>query len=156
MKIQNRVEIYCDGSCIGNPGPGGWAYIVRSSEGNIESSGGEPVATNNKMELMGAIKAIESINEISKIDVFTDSRYVIDGITKWIFNWKRKRWVTSEKKAVSNRELWERLDAAVSKHHVTWHWVKGHSGHAENERVDQMASEQARKFEQPATRYLHY
>ena len=134
------IEIYTDGACSGNPGPGGWGVILRWRGHEKELSGGEADTTNNRMELMAAIQALESLKRSSSVDLHTDSTYVRDGITKWIHGWKRNGWKTSAKKPVKNEDLWKRLDAALSGHQVSWHWVKGHDGHPENERADGLAT----------------
>ncbi len=135
---------YTDGACSGNPGPGGWGSLLIARDGeNIlkerEMKGGEAETTNNRMELMAAITALETLEKPSTITIVTDSSYVKDGITKWIFGWKAKGWKTASKKPVKNEELWKRLDAATQRHQVTWEWVKGHAGHPENERADELA-----------------
>lgn len=134
-----RVEIFTDGACSGNPGPGGWGAILREGEHEKELSGGEDETTNNRMELMAAISALEELEFPSQVDLHTDSTYVKDGITKWIHNWKRNGWKTAAKKPVKNVDLWKRLQAALSRHDVLWHWVKGHAGHPDNERADELA-----------------
>ena len=134
-----EVEIFTDGACSGNPGPGGWAAILRIGERERELSGGEPVTTNNRMEMMAAIAGLEALKRPCKVGLFTDSTYVRDGVTKWIKGWKRNGWKTADKKPVKNIDLWQRLDAAHAPHSVDWHWVKGHSGHPENERADALA-----------------
>jgi ribonuclease HI len=136
-----HVLVYTDGACSGNPGPGGWGAILRFGEREKELSGGERHTTNNRMELMAAISALEALKRPAVVDLTTDSQYVRDGITKWIHGWKRNGWRTADKKPVKNVELWQRLDAALGQHEVRWHWVKGHAGHAENERADQLARE---------------
>jgi ribonuclease HI len=133
------VEIFTDGACTGNPGPGGWAAILKSGSHEKEIWGGEKATTNNRMELMAAIKALEALKQPSEVTLTTDSRYVMDGITKWMANWKKNGWKTADKKPVKNEELWKALDAAVSRHKVRWRWVKGHDGHPENERCDALA-----------------
>lgn len=133
------VEIFTDGACSGNPGPGGWGAILRYGEVEKELSGGEPETTNNRMELMAAIAALEALKRPSEVTLTTDSVYVRDGITKWLHNWKRNGWKTAAKKPVKNDDLWRRLDAAQSPHEVDWRWIKGHAGHAENERCDALA-----------------
>ncbi len=135
---------YTDGACSGNPGPGGWGALLIARNGEAvlkerEMSGGESETTNNRMELMAAITALETLEKPSRITIVTDSSYVKDGITKWIFGWKAKGWKTASKKPVKNEELWKRLDAATQRHDVTWEWVKGHAGHPENERADELA-----------------
>jgi ribonuclease HI len=134
-----EVEIFTDGACSGNPGPGGWAAILRMDGRERELSGGDPATTNNRMELMGAISGLEALKRPCKVRLFTDSVYVKDGATKWIHGWKKNGWRTSDKKPVKNVELWQRLDAARAAHEVAWIWVKGHDGHAENERADELA-----------------
>lgn len=134
-----RVEIFTDGACLGNPGPGGWAAILRVGQTEKEISGGERATTNNRMELMAAIRALEAVKVKSKIILHTDSRYVMDGITQWLARWKTNGWKTSDKKPVKNAELWRELEAQVARHDIEWSWVRGHSGHAENERVDALA-----------------
>ncbi|AUC55758.1 ribonuclease HI [Sagittula sp. P11] len=135
---------YTDGACSGNPGPGGWGVLLRAMEGGEvvkqrELKGGERVTTNNQMELMAAISALESLTKPSRITVITDSQYVKNGVTGWIFGWKKNGWKTAAKKPVKNVELWQRLDAAQARHDVVWEWVKGHAGHPENERADELA-----------------
>ena len=130
---------YTDGACSGNPGPGGWGALLRSGDHEKELCGGEFETTNNRMELMAAISALEELKSPSRVDLHTDSTYVKDGITKWIHNWERNGWKTAAKKPVKNVDLWKRLQAALSRHDVTWHWVKGHAGHPENERADELA-----------------
>ena len=134
-----KVEIFTDGACSGNPGPGGWGAILRYGGHERELSGAEPATTNNRMELMAAIAALEALKRPCTVHLTTDSNYVRDGVTKWIHGWKRNGWRTADKKPVKNIELWQRLDAARIAHEVHWHWVKGHSGHPENERADQLA-----------------
>jgi ribonuclease HI len=133
------VEIYADGACSGNPGPGGWAAILRYRGVEKELSGGEPATTNNRMELMAAIQALEALTHKVPARVHTDSLYVKDGITRWIHAWKKKGWKTADNKPVKNLDLWQRLDAALAGHLVEWEWVKGHAGHPENERADKLA-----------------
>jgi ribonuclease HI len=135
----NRVEIYTDGACSGNPGPGGWGAILRFKGVEKEMSGGAPETTNNRMEMMAAISALEALKRPCVIDIYTDSSYVRDGITKWIFGWQKRGWKTADKKPVKNVELWQRLLKALEPHQVEWHWVKGHAGHPENERCDELA-----------------
>ena len=137
----SEVEIFTDGACRGNPGPGGWAALLRSQGIETMLSGAEPETTNNQMELMAAIQGLEALKRTSSVALTTDSQYVRQGITQWIHGWKRNGWKTSQKQPVKNKELWQRLDAAVESHDVQWHWVKGHSGHEENERVDQAAND---------------
>lgn len=131
--------IYTDGACSGNPGPGGWGALIMIDGETNELSGGEPSTTNNRMELLAAITALETAPSGSKIALHTDSKYVMQGITEWIKNWKRNNWRTAAKKPVKNAELWQRLDEINGQHDVSWHWVKGHAGHPENERADELA-----------------
>lgn len=133
------VEIFTDGACSGNPGPGGWGAILRWNGTEKELKGGEPETTNNRMELMAAIQALEALKRGVKADLYTDSTYVQKGITEWIYSWKKRGWKTAAKKPVKNEDLWRRLDEAIARHDVKWHWVKGHAGHAENERADELA-----------------
>jgi len=133
------VEIFTDGACSGNPGPGGWGAILRYGETEKEMNGGEPETTNNRMELMAAIKAIEAVKRPCEIHLHTDSEYLRQGITTWIHNWKARNWKTADKKPVKNVDLWQRLESAIETHDVHWHWVKGHSGHKENDRADELA-----------------
>ena len=137
--MTKHVEIFTDGACSGNPGPGGWGAILRFNGTDKELSGGEADTTNNRMELMAAIAALQALKEPVKADLYTDSNYVRDGLTKWINGWKKNGWRTADKKPVKNAELWQALDAARQKHDVTLHWVKGHAGHPENERADELA-----------------
>jgi ribonuclease HI len=134
-----RVEIFTDGACRGNPGPGGWAAILRSDGHEKEIFGGEPATTNNRMELTAAIKGLEALKKRSHVTLYTDSRYVMDGLQLWLPRWKANGWKTSDKKPVKNAELWRALDEAVQRHDVVWRWVQGHSGHIENERADLLA-----------------
>jgi ribonuclease HI len=136
----SHVIIHTDGACKGNPGPGGWGAILQSGGKTKEMSGGEPLTTNNRMELTAAIMALEALTRPCKIDLHTDSKYVMDGITGWIHGWKARGWKTADKKPVKNDDLWKRLDAARTRHEVKWHWVKGHAGHELNERADQLAN----------------
>jgi ribonuclease HI len=135
-----EVVIYADGACKGNPGPGGWGAWLKSGEHEKELFGGEPITTNNKMELTAVIQALAALNQRSQVVVYTDSAYVKDGITKWIHGWKLRGWTTADKKPVKNIELWQRLDALNAAHSVSWRWVKGHSGDPGNERADQLAN----------------
>ncbi len=135
------VEIFTDGACRGNPGPGGWAALLRYGDAEKTISGAERRTTNNRMELMAAIQGLEALNRPSRVELTTDSQYVRLGITRWVANWKRRGWLTAKKQPVVNQDLWQRLDAANASHDVMWHWVKGHSGHAENEAVDRAANE---------------
>ncbi len=136
---RKTVEIYTDGACSGNPGPGGWGAVLRYGAHEKEISGGEPETTNNRMELMAAIRALESIKEPVVAELYTDSTYLRSGITEWIKGWRRNGWRTAAKKPVKNVDLWQRLDSAAGRHQVSWHWVKGHAGHPENERADALA-----------------
>ena len=138
------IFAYTDGACSGNPGPGGWGALLIARDGETvlkerELSGGEALTTNNRMELMAAISALEALERAGQVTIVTDSVYVKDGLTKWINNWKRNGWKTAAKKPVKNEDLWKRLDEAVSRHSVSWEWVKGHAGHEENERADELA-----------------
>ena len=133
------VEIFTDGACSGNPGPGGWGAILRYGTTEKEMNGGEPQTTNNRMELMAAIMAIEAVKRPCEIHLHTDSEYLRQGITTWIHSWKARNWRTADKKPVKNVDLWQRLERAIETHDVHWHWVKGHSGHVENERADELA-----------------
>lgn len=139
MANTGRVEIFTDGACSGNPGPGGWGALLRWNGTEKELNGGERDTTNNRMEMMAAIQALEALKRPAHIDLYTDSVYLRDGITKWIHNWKAKGWKTAAKKPVKNVDLWQRLEAAMARHQVEWHWVKGHNGHPENERADMLA-----------------
>lgn len=139
MSAPPDVELFTDGACSGNPGPGGWAAILRMGDREKELSGGEVATTNNRMELMGVISGLEALKRPCTVKVHTDSRYVLDGATRWIHGWKKNGWRTADKKPVKNVELWQRLDTARAIHKVGWVWVKGHSGHAENERADALA-----------------
>ena len=135
------VAIYTDGACSGNPGPGGWGAVLLSGGHRREISGASARTTNNRMELTAAIRALEALTRPSAVDLYTDSTYVKDGITRWLANWKAKGWRTASKTPVKNRDLWEALDALASRHDVSWHWVRGHAGNAENERADTLARE---------------
>ena len=134
-----KVELHTDGACSGNPGPGGWGAILRYGEQEKELSGGAGDTTNNKMELLAVINGLEFLNKGVHLDLFTDSTYVLKGATEWLPGWKRKGWKNSTGKAVKNRDLWERLEAAMDRHQIDWHWVKGHSGDVYNERADELA-----------------
>ena len=146
MPELSEVEIFTDGACRGNPGPGGWAALLRTGSKERELSGGESLTTNNRMELTAAIRGLEALKRPCRVQLYTDSNYVRDGITKWIHGWRRNGWRTADKKPVKNAELWQELLEACSRHRVDWHWVKGHSGHPENERVDDLACAEADKF----------
>lgn len=143
MAELQRVEIFTDGACRGNPGPGGWAALLRTGDKEREISGGEPQTTNNRMELVAAIEALNALKRPCLVELHTDSNYVRDGITKWIHGWQRNGWRTADKKPVKNADLWERLLEAAARHRIRWHWVKGHSGHPENDRVDALACAEA-------------
>ena len=134
-----KVEIFTDGACKGNPGPGGWGALLRLGSNEKELSGGEAHTTNNRMEMTAAIRALGALIEPCEVDLHTDSRYLIEGITKWVVGWQKHGWVNASKKPVRNEDLWHELIAATAKHRVNWHWVKGHAGHTENERVDRLA-----------------
>tara|TARA_X000001036_G_scaffold239951_1_gene223769 strand:+ start:3769 stop:4215 length:447 start_codon:yes stop_codon:yes gene_type:complete len=140
-KFNNKVQIFTDGACKGNPGPGGWGAILIYGEHTKELKGYSPKSTNNIMELTAVIEALKDLSRPCSIILTTDSNYVKDGITKWIHNWKKKGWKTSNKKDVKNKELWQKLDHESSRHQITWEWVKGHSGHIENERADTLANQ---------------
>ena len=135
------VAIYTDGACSGNPGPGGWGAVLLYGGHRREISGAAAETTNNRMELTAAIRALEALNRSTAVDLYTDSTYVKDGITRWLPNWKARGWRTAAKAPVKNRDLWEALDALTGRHDVTWHWVRGHAGNAENERADTLARE---------------
>ncbi len=137
------VEIFTDGACKGNPGPGGWGALLRLGSHEKELSGGEPDTTNNRMEMTAVIRALDALIEPCEVKLTTDSRYVIDGITKWVHGWQRNGWVSASKKPVRNEDLWHELIRAAARHQIDWQWVRGHDGHAENERVDRLASEAA-------------
>ena len=139
MAERPKVVIHTDGACSGNPGPGGWGVILQSGPHRKELSGGELQTTNNRMELTAAIEALEALKAPSEVELYTDSHYLRGGITSWIRSWKRNGWRTADKKPVKNAELWERLDKATERHKVRWHWVRGHRGHDENERADELA-----------------
>lgn len=135
------VEIYTDGACRGNPGPGGWGVVLRYKEKEKTLYGGEALTTNNRMELMAAIAGLEALKRPSKVSLTTDSQYVKKGITEWLVDWKRRGWKTADRKPVKNVDLWQRLDEVVNKHQVSWHWVRGHTGHVDNERADALANQ---------------
>jgi len=143
---EEKVELFADGACLGNPGPGGWAAILRFNGTEKEISGGEAHTTNNRMELMAVIEGLKALSRPCRIAVTTDSQYVQKGITEWIIGWKKRGWRTADKKPVKNVDLWQALDEARALHKATWHWVKGHSGHPENDRVDELARAEAEKF----------
>jgi ribonuclease HI len=147
--VAEVVEIYTDGACKGNPGPGGWGALLRWGRREKELFGGEPDTTNNRMELTAVIRALEALNRPARVAVFTDSEYVRKGITEWLAGWKRRGWKTADRKPVKNEALWRRLDELASRHEVRWHWVKGHSGHAENERADALANRGVASLTEP-------
>jgi ribonuclease HI len=138
-----KVEIFTDGSCKGNPGAGGWAALLRNGVNEKEIYGGEQETTNNRMELTAAIEALRALKSSCEVELYSDSKYVIDGITQWIHGWKKRGWKNASKDPVKNQDLWQALDEEASRHKISWHWVKGHDGHFENERVDEIASAQA-------------
>jgi ribonuclease HI len=138
--IEDVVEVFSDGACRGNPGPGGWGIVLRYKDKEKELWGGEADTTNNRMELMAVIRALEALKPGRKVRVYTDSQYVQKGISEWIHTWKRKNWMTSGKTPVKNVDLWKRLDELAAQHDVEWRWVKGHAGHPENERADRLAN----------------
>ncbi len=133
------IEIFTDGACSGNPGPGGWGAILRANGHEKELSGGEKATTNNRMEMMAAIQGLAALTKPSAVTLYTDSRYVLDGATKWIKNWKKNGWKTADKKPVKNEDLWRLLEVEAARHQVVWKWVRGHDGHPENERADALA-----------------
>jgi ribonuclease HI len=135
------VTIYTDGACKGNPGPGGWGALMISGAAQKELCGGESSTTNNRMELTAVIEALNALNRACKVALYTDSKYVMDGLNQWMPNWKKRGWKTADKKPVKNQDLWQALDVAVSRHEIEWHWVKGHAGHPGNERADELANE---------------
>ena len=137
---EDIVEAFTDGACRGNPGPGGWGAVLRYKGRDKELWGGEPHTTNNRMELQAAISALEALTRPCRVAVTTDSEYVKKGITEWVHNWKKRGWKTADRKPVKNADLWQALDAAAARHEVTWHWVRGHNGHAENEMADRLAN----------------
>ena len=139
--MSEPVIIYTDGACRGNPGPGGWGVVLNYKGANKELFGGEPLTTNNRMELMAAIQAFETLNRPCKVKIHTDSKYVLQGITEWLPNWKKRNWLTSARQPVKNDDLWRRLDAAMSRHQVEWIWVKGHSGNNGNDIADRLANQ---------------
>lgn len=138
-----KVEVFTDGACKGNPGPGGWGVVLRMGHHEKDMAGNEPDTTNNRMELTAVIRALQVLKEPCHVHLHTDSRYVIDGITKWIFGWQKNGWKTAAKKPVLNADLWQELLLAVKRHRIEWIWVKGHDGHPENERADKLASDAA-------------
>lgn len=138
--MDKRVRIYTDGACRGNPGPGGWGVLLQYNGNEKQLYGGERATTNNRMELMAAIMGLETLKRPCKVALYTDSKYLLKGITEWMVDWKRRGWKTSSRKAVKNEDLWRRLDQAIAKHDVEWDWIKAHAGHPENERADQLAN----------------
>jgi len=144
--VADVVRIYADGACKGNPGPGGWGAIVRVAGTDKELYGGERATTNNRMELTAVIRALESLEGPSAVEVYTDSQYVQKGISEWLPSWKRRGWRTADKKPVKNVDLWQRLERAAAAHRVSWHWIKGHAGHPENERADALANRGAEEL----------
>ena len=142
----SKIVIHTDGACSGNPGPGGWGAIIRDGDNIREMTGGEPATTNNRMELLAAISALESLSDGTPAELHTDSQYVKDGITKWMNNWKKNGWRTASKERVKNVDLWKRLDVAAQRHQISWHWVRGHVGHDENERADELARQGMKPF----------
>lgn len=146
MTELSAVEIFTDGACKGNPGPGGWGAVIRFGAHEKELSGGESNTTNNRMELTAAIEALNALTRPCHVTLSTDSNYVKDGITKWIFGWQKNGWRTADRKPVKNADLWQALLEAVRRHKIEWRWVKGHAGHPENERADRLASDAAREI----------
>jgi ribonuclease HI len=142
--VTDGVEIFTDGACKGNPGPGGWGAVIRYGAHEKELSGAEAETTNNRMELAAAIEGLNALTRSCRVTLHTDSKYVMDGITKWIHGWRRNGWRTADKNPVKNADLWQALEAATARHQVEWRWVKGHAGHPENERADKLASDAAR------------
>ena len=138
-RVENQVALFTDGACSGNPGPGGWGVLLRYRESEKELSGGEPATTNNRMEMLAVINGLEALKKPVRVRIYTDSQYVMKGVTEWLASWKRRGWKTADRRPVKNMDLWQRLEAALVPHQVEWQWVRGHSGHPENERVDQLA-----------------
>ncbi len=147
--MSQEVELFTDGACSGNPGPGGWGAILRFKGTEKELSGGEAETTNNRMEMTAVIEGLSALKRPCAVKIFSDSQYVIKGATEWLVQWKARGWKTADKKPVKNEDLWRRLDELCSKHSVAWEWVKGHAGHPENERVDALARSQSEKFLSP-------
>ena len=143
---QDTIDIFTDGACLGNPGPGGWAALIRICSDETEVCGGEAATTNNRMEMRAVIEGLNHIKSAAQVSIYTDSKYVQKGITEWIFTWKKRNWKTASNKPVKNIDLWKALDEAQSRHTVSWNWVKGHSGHKDNDRVDSLARQEAEKF----------
>ncbi len=146
IKPMKQVSIFTDGACKGNPGPGGWAVLLRMGAHEKELSGGETDTTNNRMEMTAVIRGLSALIEPCRVELYSDSKYVLDGITKWVEGWKRNGWVTASKKPVRNADLWHDLIEVAARHEIDWHWVKGHSGHPENDRVDELATAEALRF----------
>ena len=146
-----KVIIHTDGGCEGNPGPGGWAAILRHGAHAKELSGGEPATTNNRMELTAAIEALRALREPCEVELFTDSEYLRDGITSWVSSWKARNWRTADRKPVKNEELWRQLDEICARHKVEWHWLKGHAGHPDNERCDKLGRAEVSKLRKQYT-----
>lgn len=151
--MQKQIALFTDGSCLGNPGPGGYGIVLRYRQHEKQLSGGFRLTTNNRMELLAAIVGLETLKEPCHVDLTTDSQYVRQGITSWIHNWKKRGWKTASKQPVKNADLWQRLDLAAARHDVAWHWVKGHAGHRENEQCDQLARSAAENPTQDDTGY---
>ncbi|AVQ87232.1 MULTISPECIES: ribonuclease HI [Plesiomonas] len=151
--MQKQIALFTDGSCLGNPGPGGYGIVLRYRQHEKQLSGGFRLTTNNRMELLAAIVGLETLKEPCHVDLTTDSQYVRQGITSWIHNWKKRGWKTASKQPVKNADLWQRLDLAAARHDVAWHWVKGHAGHRENELCDQLARSAAENPTQDDTGY---
>ena len=145
MTDEKNVEIFTDGACSGNPGPGGWGTILRFKTVEKELSGYEPETTNNRMELTAVVEGLRALKQSCRVTIYTDSRYLKDGITSWIKKWKRNGWMTSQKEPVKNKDLWVAMDEAAQRHEIDWQWVKGHAGHPENERCDQLARDAIRR-----------
>ncbi len=147
-----QVEIFTDGACKGNPGPGGWGALLRMGQREKELAGAESDTTNNRMELTAAIRGLQALTEPCRVTLYSDSKYVLDGITKWVVGWQRRGWKNASKKPVRNADLWHELIDVAARHEVTWEWVKGHNGHPENERVDRLASDEAERIAREAVR----
>ena len=152
MSGLKKVTVHTDGGCVGNPGPGGWAAVLEYGDRTREVSGGEAATTNNRMELRASIAALEALTEPCEVDLFTDSTYLRDGITKWIKSWKARGWMTTAKQPVKNEDLWRALDTAASRHRIHWRWLKGHAGHAGNERCDLLAAAEIEGIKRRFTR----
>lgn len=144
-----EIELYTDGACSGNPGAGGWGVLLRYNGVEKELSGGDSHTTNNKMELTAVIEGLKKLKEPCIVQLYTDSKYVLEGAEKWLNQWKARNWIKADRKPVANQELWIELDTLLNKHKVTWHWVKGHAGHCENERVDELACQQRDEYNKP-------